>query len=286
MNGLVVTISHHSGAVPFHLLVDMLGEGAYDASTRELFLRRLFDQGDPFTERLFHLPGAQHIAADVSRFVVDLNRPRDLHGANGVIKRTDFEQRPLYPAGFVIDEGEIESRLARWWDAFHQAASRALRRSEAVGFIDAHSMTPIGPALGPDSGAVRPAFNFITGGDLAGEAVVKAPSIPATAARAAAELLWRHFGGLVRASKEVPNEVLLNSPFAVGAIQALHGAADGPSRKPGFGLEFNRALYLEADDDGFDRPIPGRIEELNRRLQGFAREVAFLLAAVPPESEG
>ena len=282
MRGIVVTHSHHSGVVPFDLLVDMLGEDAFDDAVRGRVLRHLFDQGDPFTDRLFHLPGADHIEAPVSRFVVDLNRRRDFHGPNGVIKLTDFDAGPLYPGGFELTDTEIERRLVRWWDPFHGSITRALRRPEAVGFLDAHSMTPTGPALGPDGGALRPAFNLITGGDLDGEPVSVQPSIPGPAARRAGELLWRHFRELVRATPGVPNEVLLNAPFAVGGIQSLHGAADGPSRKPGFGLEFNRALYLEPGVDGFDRPIPGRIVALNARLRSFARELAALLADVPP----
>lgn len=280
MRGLVVTISHHSGQVPFDVLVDMLGEAAYDEATRLRWQRHLFDQGDPYTDVLFHLPGAEHLEAPVSRFVVDLNRPRDLHGPNGVIKRTDFDGHPLYPAGFELTATEIELRLERWWDPFHRAVTRALRRPGAIGFLDAHAMTPTGPSLGPDGGALRPAFNLITGGDLDGEAVTTAPSIPPAAARHAGELLWGYFRDIVTATPGVPNEVLLNAPFAVGGIQSLHGAADGPSRKPGFGLEFNRALYLRLGDDGVERPIPGRIAELNARLRAYAGELAPLLAGV------
>lgn len=281
MRELVVIVPHHSGFVPFGLLVDMLGDGAFDEPTRAGFLRRLFDQGDPFTERLFHLPGAEQVEAAVSRFVADVNRFRDQHGPNGVVKLTDFDARPLYPVGFAPSAAEIEARLERWWDPFHRAVTRALRRPQTVGFLDAHSMTATGPALGPDGGALRPAFNLITGGDLDGERVSIPTSVSGPVARRAADLLWRHFGAVVRATSGVPNEVLLNAPFASGAIQTLHGAPDGPSRRPGFGLEFNRALYLEPGDDGFERPIPGRIAELNRLLREFARELVPLLAEHP-----
>jgi hypothetical protein len=280
MRGLVVTISHHSGVVPFDLLVAMLGEGAFDHARRNARLRHLFDQGDPYTDQIFHLPGAEHVEAPISRFVVDLNRPRDLHGPNGVVKLTDFDGAPLYPDGTVLSDDEIERRLEQWWDPFHRRIAQAMRRPGVVGFLDAHAMTPTGPAIGPDGGALRPAFNLITGGGLDGEGVDRIPSIPGPQARRAADLLWRHFEALVRATPGVPNEVLLNAPFAVGGIQALHGAADGPSRRPGFGLEFNRALYLRTDDDGNERPIPGRIRMLNLALRDYARDLTPLLAGV------
>lgn len=280
MRGLVVTISHHSGVVPFDVLAAMLGEAAFDPELRRARLHHLFDQGDPFTDQIFHIPGAEHVEAPVSRFVVDLNRPRDLHGPNGVLKLTDFDGRPLYSEGFALSAAETARRLEQWWDPFHRRVSQALRRPHAVGFLDAHAMTPTGPAIGPDGGALRPAFNLITGGGLDGEGVDRVPSIPGPQARRAADLLWRHFEAIVRATPGVPNEVLLNAPFAVGGIQALHGAADGPSRRPGFGLEFNRALYLRSDDDGVERPIPGRVRELNLAMRAYARELTPLLAGV------
>ncbi len=272
---VVVTISHHSCEVPLDILAEMLGDAVGDPAVREARRQHLFREGDPYTDLLFHLPGAQHVGALVSRFVVDLNRPRHMTGENGTIKLRDFTGGRLYPDGFELDPVDAEERLQRFWDPFNQSVSRALRRDRARFFVDAHAMMPTGPTIGPDSGASRPAFNVITGGDLKGEAVDRPTSVPGWLARQLVDVLWSHFGDLLDSVPEVRSDILINSPFAIGNIQSLHGHPEGPSRKPGFGLEFNRALYLR-DDDRNPQQIDGRLTELNTRLRAFVAAITPL----------
>lgn len=278
---LLVTTPHSSGHAPYDVLAAMLGPEVADREARERRLAHLFQHGDPYTDALFHLPGARHLHATTSRFVVDLNRDRDEGGPNGVVKLTDFDERPLYPDGFVLEPQETEERLARYWDPFHEALDRALARPDVLGFLDGHSMSPLGPPIGPDGGARRPALNLITGGDRDGEPRPDGGpvSLPGPVARALAARAEERFGELVAATPGVPHEVWINAPFVVGGIQRRYGDPRRRAGRPGLSLEFNRALFLEPGPDDLDVPIPGRVEALNARLRELAEDLVALLRA-------
>lgn len=271
-------IPHASGVVPHDILADMLGDDVYDSEKRWERLSYLFDEGDPYTDALFYVPGARHIGGLVSRFVVDLNRRRDAGGLNGVIKLTDFSGKPLYPTEFKFSEQAIVERLERYYDPFHAALDRTLASDDILFYVDAHSMSPLGPMIGPDQGEPRPAFCLITGGDPAGKPLIPGDpvSVPAEMAQATLGLLKKHFDDLVRATPEVPNAYWLNDPFVKGGTNGRLSHPDTPNRKPGFALEFNRGLYLQAGDNGLDEPIPGRIKALNRRFQAFTHDLVPL----------
>ena len=103
MSALLVITPHSSGQVPQDVLAAMLGERRDDLAARESLLRRIWLQGDPYTDVIFDVPGAHAVHATVSRFVVDLNRTRDDDSPNGVVKATDFDTAPLYPPGRAPD---------------------------------------------------------------------------------------------------------------------------------------------------------------------------------------
>ena len=270
---ILITTSHSSGFAPFDVLAKMLGDDVQDAEKRSARLGCLYNAGDPYTDALFHLPGAVHVNALASRFVVDLNRKRNAGGLNGVIKVTDFGGRPLYPEGFQFTEEEIEERLERHYDPFHETVTRALAKRDILFLIDGHSMSPKGPLIGPDQGRPRPAFTIITGGNLLGERRTpnEHPSIPAEVAQEVARQLDVHFGEVIQDTPNVPNTVLINSPFSGGGIHQFYSDPKRPDAVPGFAVEFNRALFLQPGEKGLDEPIPGRIEELNERFQVFAK---------------
>ena len=269
---ILVTTSHAGRAVPYDVLVDMLGAGAGDPGLVQERLESLYRQNDPFTDRIFHLPGAANVHAVVSRFVVDLNRDRDAAGPNGVIKRTDFDLAPLYPAGFELDEAASEERLRRHWDPFHATVARLA--PQAALYLDGHAMTAHGPALGPDPGTARPAFCLMTGGDEAGEPTGdRTPTLSPELARTARDLLWRHAGGLIRRERGVPAEILLNRPFVTGGLLRAYGGSSGA---PALGIEINRALYLH-DEGATLEPRLERIGQLAHALRAFASD---LLAAM------
>ncbi len=278
---LLIVTPHNAGFVPQDVLWDMLGEASYHPAARQAFLDRLFDQGDPYTDLIFHQPGAYHLHASTSRFVVDLNRERNTGGHNGVVKTTDFDATPLYPSGFRLGAAEIEERLRRYWDPFHREIERVIRERPVKLLIDGHAMSPVGPAIGPDAGYPRPALSLMTGGDAQGEAVGSLPpSVVPEAARALQASASRHFAPLLEATPAVPAEVALNYPWSIDEISALYSQPDRAERIPAFGLEINRALYLEPNGSR-DIPDPARIRALQQAFGAFAEEALKIVCVHP-----
>ncbi len=282
---LIIT-PHSSGFVPFNILADMLGEGVYNPDICKERLDFIFNEGDPYTDALFYTQDASHVHAQISRFVVDLNRRRDEGGLNGVLKVTDFSGKPLYQDNFRFSEKRIEERLTRFYDPFHATLDRMLAKPDILFFVDGHSMVPAGPLIGPDSGKPRPAFTLITGGDKEGRQISEQDhlSIPTELAQHLRDKLELYFSDLIKES-DVPEQILINEPFALGGtIQRLSNPYYR-SHKPGFGLEFNRALYLEPDENGLDKPLKDRIPLLNMRFQRFMQDISKDFEMLQPSND-
>ncbi|MDX2005419.1 MAG: N-formylglutamate amidohydrolase [Meiothermus sp.] len=261
MSVLIVT-PHSSGAVPTEVLAQMLGEKIFDSSARAERLEWIAREGDPYTDLIFHVPGALNIQAIYSRFVVDLNRPRDRRGSNGVIKLTDFEENSWYPEGFALSEAQYEERLQRYWDSFYAELDRlvSLRRPRLL--IDGHSMQPQGPVIGPDKGRPRPALCLMAGeGDNT--------TLNAEQAEAVMGLLERHFAPVVAASGYPNKDIALNSPWNLDELSLRYKQRFGI---PAFGLEFNRALFTRYLPDG-EAPDDGAIAQLNRAFRSFVDDL-------------
>jgi len=277
---ILIVTPHNAPHVPQDILWQMLGEASRDPAARQARLDRLFDQGDPYTDVIFHHPEARHLYATVSRFVVDLNRERTTGGANGIVKLTDFDAAPLYPPGFKLQVEEIEERLRRYWDPFNREVERTLRAHAIELLIDGHAMSPVGPAIGPDAGSLRPALSLMTGDDTRGDAVGGTrPSVAPEAARALQASARRHFAPVLDAA-DVPAEVALNDPWSVDEICARFSQAGRAVRTPGFGLEINRALYLNREGTR-EWPDPERLQALQRSFETFAEEALKIVCAHP-----
>lgn len=263
---LLVSTPHSSGHVPYWLLARMLQTGEDEVALR----RRLFREGDPFTDAIFNIPEAEAIVnAPASRFVADLNRERGEGGDNGVIKLTDFERRPFFPTGYVISDEEREARLSQYYDPFHAAMERALRTKRIRFFLDGHSMTAHGPAIGPDQGALRPALCIANFGDTDGDpdpANKKSGpvSCPPPLARGIRDFLAKALKDIIDASG-LPEGPALNRPFDGGYV--LRRYSQAPFSIPGVMIEVNRALYL---DEAALQPIPGRVEAINKAIGRLA----------------
>lgn len=225
---LLVLAPHPSGQLPADVLLAMLGDDAFDTEKREAFLRRVFFEGDPYTDLIYAVPGARFVQAPWSRFAVDLNRERGDSADNGVLKQMDFARQPLYPAGFALTPEMRETRLRRLWDSFDAQVSRELEGARLM--IVGHSMAEFGPALGPDQGAPRPALTLMLGSE-------QAPTVPR-----------RHWAALQAACAEAfapaltgkYTRVAVGDPWTTDTLSAAHSARTG---LPAFGLEINVALY-------------------------------------------
>ena len=272
---VLISTPHSSGFVPDDILSEMLGEGVRDEGLRERFLKRLFFEGDPYTDQIFRAEGALHFNAAASRFVVDFNRRRDEGGLNGVIKLTDFSAKSLYPEGYRLSHEATEARLREYWDPFHRAIEHAMERDDILFFVDGHAMAPVGPTIGPDSGKLRPALTLITGGDEKGEPQRPGAytSVNAKTAQMLIEKLEHHFSDAMKVCPDVPPRALLNSPFSVADIQTRYSNPVLAHHKPGFSLEVNRALYLRGCEGSVDEAVPERVEGLNRAFNSFLRDI-------------
>jgi N-formylglutamate amidohydrolase len=258
---ILISTPHCSGHVPHWLLARMLRTG----EDRAALERRLFKEGDPFTDALFAVPDAAAIVnAPASRFVADLNRERGEGGENGVIKLTDFERRPFYPTGYALSDEEREMRLLQYYDPFHAALGRAMASGAIRFFIDGHSMTARGPAIGPDQGAPRPALCIGNFGDGEGDPDPGPVSCPGPLARGIRDHLAASLRDVIAASG-LPEGPALNRPFDGGHI--LRRYSQPPFSVPGVMIEVNRALYLDEDTL---QPIPGRIEALSKAMGRLA----------------
>lgn len=276
---LIVT-PHNSGYVPHDILAEMLGEGRFNPEARLAMYQRLFNEGDPHTDIIFYQEYAFHLNALISRFVVDLNRERNDLGDNGVIKLTDFNHKPLYPASFQLTRQNREERLKRYWDSFHGELERTLEAHGIQLLVDGHSMTPYGPALGPDRQQVRPALSLMTGGDDQGKPLAGShTSLTLEETYMMQESLKRHFGQIICATPEVANEIALNRPWSEDLISHRYSKPGSEPWVPGFGLEINRGLYLQHGDNGFDKPIPGRLEALNQAFASFVEEALAIVSS-------
>ncbi len=264
MSPLLVSTPHSSGHVPYWILARMLKTGETEASLR----RRIFREGDPFTDAIFHIPDAEvTLNASASRFVVDLNRERGEPGENGVIKLTDFERRPFYPTGYAISAEEREMRLSLYYDPYHLALEKHLAGGRLRFFIDGHSLTSQGPAIGPDQGRPRPAICIGNFGNDRGERNAGPLSCPPDLARRIGEKLEQLLGGLLKESG-LSEGVRLNQPFGGGSILEKYSAP--PYSVPGVMIEVNRALYL--DEESLE-PIPGRVAKLSKAMGQLASAI-------------
>lgn len=264
---LLVSTPHCSGHVPHAILADMLETGEPPEALR----RRLFAEGDPYTDEIFHIPGAAVILnAPASRFVADLNRERGEGGENGVIKLTDFDRRPFYPPCYALSDEARERRLALYYDPYHHAMAGALSGGRIRFFIDGHSMSAAGPAIGPDQARPRPAVCVGNFGDADGEPLPGAgpASCPPDLARRIRDRLSESLADLI-AESGLPAGVRLNDPFDGGHI--LQKFSRAPYAVPGVMIEINRALYL---DEETLAPLPGRIPRLREAMVRLARELA------------
>lgn len=255
---VLVSIPHDGHDLPPSILADMLKRGESEADLR----RRCHYGGDPYTDSIFHWPEASRVVSTPwSRFVVDVNRSRQASGPNGVIKSVDFDLIPFYPQGFVIPDSE--ERLRQYWDPYHQAMAETLQAQDIRLLIDGHSMSEVGPQLGPDAGGVRPAICLATEAETSEGIRAACPRGMAEAAFRAAEAEVARLFPAWPADKRVR----FNDPFNGGYILEAHSQAHSTALPPGLMIECNRGLYL---DEASLLPFPGALEKLRSLTQAIA----------------
>ena len=271
---LLVLAPHSSGHIPADILKQVLGQQLFDTDIRNQRLQHIFNEGDPYTDLIFHIDNAYFYAATVSRFVVDVNRFRDDISDNGVIKVVDFGETPLYPEGYILTEAEREKRLVRYFDSFHATVEQTLKTNSIKLMISGHSMSTFGPNLGPDKGKARPAICLMTGGDIEGNDVEGQRNfLGGEKARAVKALAEKHFETIIQESN-VPKQVTLNDPWAADVLSHTYTNPELSYALPCFGMEFNHALCLNTD-----KTINSEnVKTLNQCFSNFAEDCLKLFS--------
>lgn len=145
---LVLSMPHCGQDVPEAINARLNATGRAIADT-DWWIDRLYDFGAAL--------GASTVKANLSRYVIDLNRDpsgQSLYpgqATTGLCPTETFDGNPLYEPGEEPDEDEIEERKARYFEPYHAALREALARAkEAHGFAllyDCHSIRSQVPRL-------------------------------------------------------------------------------------------------------------------------------------------
>lgn len=145
-SALVVSMPHVGTYIPTWLETRLTEAGLSIADT-DWHLESLYN--------FLHELDATVIIATHSRYVIDLNRPVDdvslYPGQNTTsLCPTDaFNEAPLYLPHRALVEDEIQTRIASYWQPYHQTLSAELRRVKATHgramLWDAHSIASVVP---------------------------------------------------------------------------------------------------------------------------------------------
>lgn len=166
----------HRGSVP--LLISVPHAGTF---VPESIARRFTLAGSHLADTDWHVHklydfargmGASILAANYSRYVVDLNRAPDSSAlyvaspTSPVCPTLTFDGAPIYVAGADPDQQEIAARVEQYWRPYHQRLATELAQlRERHGYAllwDAHSIASEVPSLFE---GVLPEFNFGTRDD-------------------------------------------------------------------------------------------------------------------------
>jgi len=151
----------HRGSLPLLVSVPHAGTALPEAIEKRFTpLGREVRDTDWYVDKLYDFAGgmgASIIAANYSRYVVDLNRAPDsaaLYRSNPtspVCPLTTFAGEPIYMDGAQPDQAEIDDRIETYWRPYHQCIAEELWRIRSEhGYAllwDAHSIKSQVPEL-------------------------------------------------------------------------------------------------------------------------------------------
>lgn len=204
--------------------------------------------------------GASVMAANYSRYVVDLNRAADdaaLYDgqlSTGLCPVRTFAGEPLYKNGELINERERERRVKTYWRPYHDKIQVTLDElKEKFGYAllwDAHSIKSEVPAL--FDGAL-PDLNFGTNdGDSCAESVLEA---------------------VLDAANEGMFSSVSNGRFKGGYITRKYGNPD--ENRHAIQLELAQRIYMDEVTTGYDDERAAALQEMLEGLLGaYLKSVA------------
>src|ERR1700734_3889308 len=150
------------GRTPLIVSMPHVGTQVPEAVEREFTpVARALTDTDWFVDRLYDFVpelGASVIAAQYSRYVIDLNRPPNDAAlypgmtSTGLCPTHSFAGEPLYGSGVdALPAAEVELRRQRYWQPYHDALAGLIadnrRRLGFALLLDAHSIRSRVPRL-------------------------------------------------------------------------------------------------------------------------------------------
>lgn len=204
--------------------------------------------------------GASTISARWSRYVIDLNRPPENTNlypgmdTTGLCPVDTFARTPLYLDG-VPDDAEVQRRLARYWQPYHQQLRAELDRllgiHGRVALWDAHSIASVVPRFFEGR---LPDLNFGT---------AKGTSCDAGMERAIVNV----------ARAQDTYSVAVNGRFKGGHITRHYGQP--ANRVHAIQLEMSQCVYMdEAAPYGYRPDLAQGVQGLLREMTGAAADWA------------
>lgn len=241
---LLVSIPHDGREIPEEIAARMTGEGLAIPDT------------DWHVPRLYAFAaetGCSVIAANYSRYVVDLNRSPDDEAlypgqvSTGLCPQQTFAGDPIYRDDAGVDREEVERRVEAWWRPYHGRIEDALAQiRQEYGFAllwDAHSIRGEVPRLFEGR---LPQLNFGTNGGR---------SCPDHVLRL-----------LLDAAAKLPYTVVANQRFKGGYITRHYGRPD--EGVCAVQLEIAQRCYMDESTLGYDEAQAG---ELARAIESLLR---------------
>ena len=145
---LIFSVPHAGTDVPEKIAV-RLTDAARKLPDTDWHVHELYD----FAATL----GASMLKANISRYVIDLNRPPDDESlypgqaTTGLCPPIQFDGTPIYRDGGAVDKDEVAERRAAYWQPYHDALAEEIVRVKAKhGYVllyDCHSIASRVPRL-------------------------------------------------------------------------------------------------------------------------------------------
>ncbi|MFQ6004099.1 MAG: N-formylglutamate deformylase [Woeseia sp.] len=240
---LLISIPHDGRLLPPAMAEGMTEQG-HDLPDTDWHVRRLYE----FSKKL----GASIIAANYSRYVVDLNRsPTDeaLYAGRfgtGLIPKQTFDGQDIYLPGNCLSDDIIKNRIDNYWCPYHQGIASSLHdMRERFGYAllwDAHSIRSRVPALFDGE---LPALNFgVNDGRSCASDIIESVFAEATTGE-----------GL---------SVVLDGRFKGGYITRQYG--DPQENVHAIQLELAQRCYMNEDSRSFDNDLASHTQEVLSRV--------------------
>jgi N-formylglutamate deformylase len=196
--------------------------------------------------------GASMIVPTYSRYVIDLNRPRDnaslYPGQNttGLCPVVEFSGEPVYQAGAEPTQAEISERIETYWRPYHEALEAEIARIRAdhgrVVLWEGHSIRSVVPFLFEGR---LPDFNLGTSGGESCSAALQSRLVDVLAA-------------------ERDHTYAVNGRFKGGYITRHYGE---PARGvEAVQLELAQANYMDEDSFEYREDLAQPTERILRAL--------------------